>query len=423
MSSKQLEDGAPNVGTISACSAVLLLLANGIGTGVLVLPKAMAAVGVIPMLTLITIGALISGFTTWILLLSVAKVMEDFERSQGPKLDGFLDTGRKSLAGPSYADLLRMVTLPCAAPFLDMVVVIETSGALVTFLLFLVDFLQEMSFWTLSSSMTILILTVAVYPATLLRRVGLLANLASLPLIALTFMAACIWLEAPVAASQRTSPVLAISDLSRSPSVLCICVYAFLWHNNVVALGRELENPTTTRCAGVAFGATLLLGIVYFVLALGGYWSWGDALNFSTSITDEYAKDDPLFIAVRVALIVSLLVSTPLQVFPVRESCIGLLRQVVPEHAPDAVGRAAWSFFILLAVSSTAIVFPHIVDIITILGGTLSCLMVVVFPVVISRLVFNTNVWLLSLVFGLLCGAFLNAAALGFLGSPVGSHV
>ena len=92
-------------------------------------------------------------------------------------------------------------------------------GALVTFALFLADFLTEFSSWTLSRNQSIVTVVALAYPATLPPTVGNLARLASMPLAGLSFMALSIWVEAPLVAAQGKSQVFAFRSTSKLPEV------------------------------------------------------------------------------------------------------------------------------------------------------------------------------------------------------------
>lgn len=263
---------------------------------------------------------------------------------------------------------------------------------------------------------TIILLAGITYPLTLYRNVGGLAKFANVVVGALFFMTLGIWVRAPAAAAARTSPVLAFDDMSASGSVLCICIYAFVWHNSCVTIARQLRDPTPYRCAGIALGATTLLCIVYFFIALGGYLSWGNVLLHTSSIIDVYDENDPLFIALRIALTASLIVAIGLNIFPLRESCCSLVRKVVPDYETSALSHAGWSFAIIGVATGTAILCPAVTKDITILGGTIGPCMCIIFPVLISKMILSRAPWIVALLIGVSISVFLNLSALGVIG-------
>jgi len=410
-------------GKKSATEIIVLLFAGGVGTGVLVLPTTMSAVGFMAMFVLLAIGSLLSAATTWMLMMGVTHARQQSSGSSG---QGLLaeEEGQKPasfLNGPSYGELLTMATAPAMSTVLDVMLIIYAGGAIVSYYLFLAGFVERLPFWpeALTLNWTIAILAVITYPATLLPTIGRLAKLANIVVVVLFVMTFSIWFRAPAAAAARTSPVLAVNDVDKCGAALCICIYAFVWHNNCVAVSRELRDPTPMRCAGISLGATTLLCVVYAFIAFGGYWSFGSDLKGTSSIMDAYDINDPLFIMLRLALTASLLVSIDLNIFPLRESCCGLVRKIVPGYEPSAMGHGGWSLFIIVTASTAAIVCPGVTKLISFLGGTIGPCMCIIFPVLISRMVLSHSVWLLALAILVPISLFLNASALGLIGTPV----
>jgi len=325
------------------------------------------------------------------------------------------------LAGPSYGELVSLATMPWMSTILDVMMIPYVGGAISTYYIFLAGFVRLLPFWPkfLTLKFTMVLMAAVTYPPTLFRTVGRLAELSNIVVFVLFCMTVSIWLRAPGAAAARTSPVSAFGDLDKCGAVLCVCIYAFVWHSNCVVLSRELRDPTPIRCAAIALGATTLLCLVYALIALGGYWSWGQELRGTGSILDVYPVDDPLFVALRLALTASLLVGTIINVFPLRESCCGLVQKVSPGYKPSTIGHAGWSLGIIVFAAGTAILFPGVVKIITFLGGTFGPFMCMIFPVLGSRMVLRKGVWLFALISLVLIALFLNLNGLGLIGEAV----
>jgi len=445
----------------SASEIAILLFAGGVGTGVLVLPNAMASVGYLTMFGLLAFGSLLSAATTWMLFMGVMHVRAQKLQQAGLYNGGWAaspqggwaitpqvsrqvssedgsgysplvenapvsmsnpDQKRRALAwGPSYGELLTAATCPAMSVVLDAMLLLYSGGAIVTYYLFLAGFVRLLPFWpeAVGQSETIIIMAVVTYPATLFRAIGKLAKLANIVVVVLFCMTFSIWFRAPAAASARTAPLEAVNDLDSSVAAFCICIYAFVWHTNCVIVARELNDPTPMRCAGIALGSTSLLCLVYALIAFGGYWSFGGDLQSKNSIMDEYKIDDPLFIFLRLALTSSLLVSIDLNIFPLRESCCGLVRKIVPGYERSDTGHAGWSLFLIVGAAATAILYPGVTEVITFLGGVFGPFMCIIFPMLISRMVLSKATWLLALVTMVPLSLLLNLAGLGLIGRPI----
>lgn len=383
------------------------------------------------MAILLFVGSLLSGFSTWILFLAVVKIKNNNSKV-GDLHTELIETPQED--GPSYGDLLASATKPVqlviesaeskqplACLVLDIVLMLYGLGAVVTYFLFLSNFVQQLPFWPhqIHSTATIILVACFVFPLTLFESVGRLARFASMGIIALSIMVLGIWIRLPHAAQERSSPLEAFGDMSRFPAVLCICIYAFMWHTNCVTVARELYNPTPFRCAAVSFGSTTLLCIVYGIIAAGGFVSWGTALEHSSSIVDMYSKDDPLFIIIRIALSGALLIASPVNLYPVRESLVGLMRRCAPGFKLGFRARVGLSAILVGTITIIAIIFPQVVAVITLLGGTLAACLMFVFPAMIAKIIFGKGprVGICALNFGI--ATFLVLSALGFIGRPL----
>jgi hypothetical protein len=225
------------------------------------------------------------------------------------------------------------------------------------------------------------------------------------------------YLEQPAGQGLSAHPADVV-DLQRVPAVTCICVYAFMWHTGCVCIARDLQNPTPGRCAAVAVGSTTSLCIVYIIIAVGGYLSWGERVFHQNSIVDMYPEDDLMFIVVRLGLVIGLLICSIVNMYPLRESCVSLTKMLVPDYKLTRLGRVCWGFALTACVVIIAILFPEVVQIITTLGGTFATFLMVIFPLIIAKLVLSRVRWLISLVIGSLIAVFLIVAGLELIGKP-----
>ena len=160
------------------------------------------------------------------------------------------------------------------------------------------------------------------------------------------------------------------------------------------------------------------------------------APNFFTvpNIVTLYGQDDPFFTAVRLGLAFSLTIAIPLNVFPIRESVenMQLFRKLpTAVHrrllgpATDPKMRATREHEIVgvtlvLIPMILSLAFRNVVRLITILGGSLVSLMMIVFPCIVLRMICSSSlVWWTTLMFGISFATFLALASWGFVGEKV----
>lgn len=207
--------------------------------------------------------------------------------------------------------------------------------------------------------------------------------------------------------------------MDSAPTVLCIAIFAYMWHTNCAVIAREFAGPTPARCGKVAISGTVLLMCFYLVIAFGGYLSFGDTTADFASITELYPPDDPLFVGVRLAISFTLLVGIPVNTYPVRESCIGLVKICRPDYKASVLEHVVIGGVLLLACALTAIVFPDVVKVITLMGGVCGGLLMLVFPAMISRLVFQPVTSNVIIGAAIVVYLLVAVAGLGLMGKPL----
>ena len=197
-------------------------------------------------------------------------------------------------------------------------------------------------------------------------------------------------------------------------------VFSFMWHTNCVTVARELQDPSPTRCCLVVFVSTTVLLAAYTSLAFFGYETFGQRLRTVPTIMMLYSANDPIFMVVRFLLSISLFVAIPLNVYPVRESVLSLIRHNFPKYLDRVVNHQDFLSSILVVLPAIlAINFPDVTQIITVIGGSLVSFLMIVFPVFIGELVLPMwVVWILQALAVVLV-TFLITASLGLYGKPV----
>ena len=208
-------------------------------------------------------------------------------------------------------------------------------------------------------------------------------------------------------------------------------VFASFWHTNCVAIAREFNNPTKKRLFALSFTSAFLLGLLYYFLAFGGYFTFGAKLLTAPNIVTLYGQDDPFFTAVRLGLAFSLTIAIPLNVFPIRESVenMQLFRKLPTAVRRRLLGPATMQasreheivgVTLVLIPMILSLAFRNVVQLITILGGSLVSLMMIVFPCIVLRMICpSLLLWRTTLMFGISFASFLALASWGFVGEKV----
>jgi amino acid permease len=190
-----------------------------------------------------------------------------------------------------------------------------------------------------------------------------------------------------------------------------------MWHTNAVAVARELERPTFDRCFLVSFGGSAGIAMIYGLSAFVGYVSWGSATK--ASIVDMYPKDDLVFTVIRLMLTASLCVTAPMNMYPVRESCVSLIRVARPDFEHTHTVRAVLGALLIFGAAGVAIIYPQVLAIMSLLGGVFATWLMIVFPAWISKLLLPRRSWNVVMVIAALLAVFLTLAALNVIGDEI----
>jgi len=186
-----------------------------------------------------------------------------------------------------------------------------------------------------------------------------------------------------------------------------------MWHTNSVGIARELRSPTPAKSVGIAAAACTILGLLYLLMALGGYLSFGAAVK--QNIVTMYPHDQALFICVRLALSLSILIACPVNLMPTRESVIAIVRKVAPSFGKSRVIRQILGFVLVGVVLGFSILIPEVVALIKVMGGALATFLMLVFPATIWGLMLHANRFpIIAVVTGLIA-VFLILSAIGVI--------
>ncbi|XP_028995828.1 probable sodium-coupled neutral amino acid transporter 6 isoform X2 [Betta splendens] len=154
--------------------------------------------------------------------------------------------------------------------------------------------------------------------------------------------------------------------------------FSFLCHTAVLPIYCELERPTKARMQSVANVGISLSFLVYLVSALFGYLTFYAHVNSQLLLGyDAYMPRDIMVVTVRLAILLSVLLTVPLIHFPARKAVILLLRGRRPFSWPVHVFA---TLTILCVVLVMAIFVPDIRNVFGVVGSTTSSCLLFIFP-------------------------------------------
>lgn len=208
---------------------------------------------------------------------------------------------------------------------------------------------------------------------------------------------------------QCTAKLFVIS--SKSAYAIPTMAFSFLCHTAVLPIYCELDRPSKVRMQRVTNLSIGLSFILYLVSALFGY------LTFYARVDSEllqgydvYLPRDILVMTVRLAILLSVLLTVPLIHFPARKAAVLLLFGARPF---SWLIHCLTTVCILAVVLILAIFVPDIRNVFGVVGSTTSSCLLFVFPGLfylrISRQRFRSFDYVgaaLLVVFGLAVGVF-----------------
>ena len=122
--------------------------------------------------------------------------------------------------------------------------------------------------------------------------------------------------------------VRSLTPLPQTLDAMPIFIFAYTCHQNAISISNELARPTPARALAattVAIAAALLM---YLVVGVGGYLTYGDAV--SSDILKSYPEAAVLPMVGRIAISFVVTTCYPMQIHPGRGSLLSLLGASLP---------------------------------------------------------------------------------------------
>ncbi|XP_063356040.1 probable sodium-coupled neutral amino acid transporter 6 isoform X2 [Pelmatolapia mariae] len=252
--------------------------------------------------------------------------------------------------------------------------------------------------WYEDGRLLLIIITLCVIlPLSLLPKIGFLGYTSSLAFLFMLYFAVVVvvkkWsIPCPLphnitslsgafkisnSSDSECSPKLFVIS-SKSAYAIPTMAFSFLCHTAVLPIYCELDRPTKTRMQKVTNIGISLSFLLYFISALFGYLTFYAHVESELLLSyDAYLPRDIMVITVRLAILLSVLLTVPLIHFPARKAAILML-----------FGGRDFSWLIHIAATLTilcvvlilAIFVPDIRNVFGVVGSTTSSCLLFVFP-------------------------------------------
>ncbi|OCK85232.1 hypothetical protein K432DRAFT_377820 [Lepidopterella palustris CBS 459.81] len=295
-------------------SSVINLVNTILGAGLLAMPSAMSKMGILLGIFVIAWAGLTAGFGLYL----------------QSRCARYVDRGVASFAA------LSQLTYPNLSVIFDAAIAIKCFGVGVSYLIIIGDlmpgvvrgfapgaaeisFLVDRQFW-ITAFMLIVI------PLSFLRRLDSLKYTSVIALISIAYLVVLVFAHFVKGDTlEDRGPVRVFEWAGAIPTLAAfpVIVFAYTCHQNMFSILNEIFDNShfrTTSVVGASIGSACFL---YILVAITGYLSYGD--NVSGNIVNMYPPAVPSTIG-RLAIVILVMFSYPLQVHPCRASVDACLK-------------------------------------------------------------------------------------------------
>ncbi|KAF2807260.1 vacuolar amino acid transporter-like protein 6 [Mytilinidion resinicola] len=324
-------NGKKNVGVVGQAtwiSSVINLVNTILGAGLLAMPSAMSKMGILLGCFIIAWAGVTAGFGLYL----------------QTRCARYIDRGSSSFAA------LSQLTYPNLSILFDAAIAIKCFGVGVSYLIIIGDlmpgvvrgfagtvphdFLVDRQFW-ITAFMLIVI------PLSFLRRLDSLKYTSLIALVSIGYLVVLVvahFIKGDTL--EDRGPVRVIKWAGPIPTLAAfpVIVFAYTCHQNMFSILNEIFDNShfrTTSVVGTSIGSA---GFFYILVGITGYLSYGD--NVSGNIVNMYPPAVASTIG-RLAIVILVMFSYPLQVHPCRASVDACLkwrprrRSQRPETSPS----------------------------------------------------------------------------------------
>ncbi|KAM4723611.1 putative sodium-coupled neutral amino acid transporter 6 [Anableps anableps] len=365
----------------SFASSVFNLMNAIMGSGILGLAYAMAITGIVGFSILLVLVSSLAAYSIHLLL----KLCDQ------TGINSYEELGEKALKKPGKV-------------LVGLAILIQNIGAMSSYLFILKSELPPAissllntgntgNAWYEDGRLLLIIITLCVVvPLAMLPKIGFLGYTSSLAFIFMLYFTVVVvvkkWSIPCPLPHNITTKVSNASDSECTPKLFILSIksayaiptmaFSFLCHTAILPIYCELKRPTKTRMQNVANISIGLSFLLYFISALFGY------LTFYSHVESElllgygvYLPRDIMVMTVRLAILLSVLLTVPLIHFPARKAVIVML---YGGHHFSWLTHIVSALIILGVVLILAIFVPDIRNVFGVVGSTMSSCLLFVFP-------------------------------------------
>uniref|UniRef100_A0A3Q2QGR9 Solute carrier family 38 member 6 n=1 Tax=Fundulus heteroclitus TaxID=8078 RepID=A0A3Q2QGR9_FUNHE len=370
----------------SLVSSVFNLMNAIMGSGILGLAYAMASTGIVGFCILLVLVSSLASYSIHLLL----KLCDQ------TGINSYEELGERALKKPGKV-------------LVGLAILIQNIGAMSSYLFILKSELPAAitsllnaentgNAWYEDGRVLLIIVTVCVVvPLAMLPKIGFLGYTSSLAFIFLLYFTVVVvvkkWsipcpLPHNVTTLSDSHKVSNVSDSDCTPKLFILSIksayaiptmaFSFLCHTAILPIYCELERPTKARMQNVANISIGLSFLLYFVSALFGYLTFYDNVESELLLGyGVYLPRDIMVMTVRLAILLSVLLTVPLIHFPARKAVMVLLYG--GRHF-SWLTHIVSALIILSVVLMLAIFVPDIRNVFGVVGSTMSSCLLFVFP-------------------------------------------
>ncbi|KAM8834107.1 putative sodium-coupled neutral amino acid transporter 6 isoform 1-T1 [Synchiropus picturatus] len=370
----------------SFTSSVFNLMNAIMGSGILGLAYAMANTGIIGFCILLVLVSTMAAYSIHLLL----KLCDQ------TGITSYEDLGLRALHRPGKV-------------IVAISILIQNMGAMASYLFILkselpasiTSFLSSdtpRDVWYLDGRVLLVLITVCVVlPLSMLTKIGLLGYTSSLAFFFMLYFTAVVVIKkwsipcpqplntsldlgvdqfAQNSSDPECSPKLFVFS-SKSAYAIPTMAFSFLCHTAILPIYCELDRPSKSRMQKVSNVGIGLSFLVYLVSALFGYLTFYSHVNSELLQGYHYLPRDVVVLTVRLAILLSVLLTVPLIHFPARKAAILLL---CGSDTFSWLIHVTATIVILGVVLTMAVLVPDIKNVFGVVGSTTSSLLLFVFP-------------------------------------------
>ncbi|KAF2279610.1 vacuolar amino acid transporter-like protein 6 [Westerdykella ornata] len=303
-----------HVGQASWISSVINLLNTILGAGLLAMPSALSKMGIFLGILVIAWAGLTAGFGLYL----------------QTRCARYVDRGHVSFAA------LSQLTYPNLSIIFDSAIAIKCFGVAVSYLIIIGDlmpgvvrgfapgaaeiaFLVDRQFW-ITAFMLIVI------PLSFLRRLDSLKYTSVIALCSIAYLVVLVfahWVMGDTLEDKGEVRVFRWSGPVSALAAFPVIVFAYTCHQNMFSILNEILDNSHFRTTSVIFASIGSACALYILTGITGYLSYGD--NIKGNIVSMYPETTFSTIG-RLAIVVLVMFSYPLQIHPCRASIDACLK-------------------------------------------------------------------------------------------------